>query len=108
MPAQPGSRPPFLTPGASAFRHSIERRSATALLFMRSLPKLLPPLVVVGLLAGGVLLPGIVGAVCFLAVMALFGWLLFLSWPALAPQARVVRLAVMLAMGVGVVLNATR
>jgi hypothetical protein len=108
VPAPPASRPPFLTPGASAFRHSVERRSATALLFMRSLPKALPPLVVIGLLAGGVLLHGSAAAGCFLAVMALFGWLFFLSWPALAPPARLVRLAVMTMMAFGVVLNATR
>jgi hypothetical protein len=108
VPDPHASRPPFLTPGASALRHSVERRSATALLFLRSLPKALPPLVVVGLLAGGVLLHGIAAALCFSGVAALFGWLLFLSWPALAPQARVVRLAVLIAMLFGVVLNATR
>ncbi|MEP7056052.1 MAG: DUF6703 family protein [Actinomycetota bacterium] len=108
MPAPPASRPPFLTPGASAFRHSVERRSATALLFLRSMPKALPPLVVVGLLAGGVLLLGLAAALCFGAVAALFGWLLFLSWPALAPQARLVRLAVLAMMVAGIVLSATR
>lgn len=108
VPATPGSRPPFLTPGASPARHAVERRSATALLFLRSLPRALPPLVVVGLLAGGVLLHGAAGAACLAVVLALFGWLLFLSWPALAPQARMVRVAVMVMMAVGVGLNATR
>ena len=108
MPTAPKPRPPFLTPGASPLRHAIESRSATALLFMRSLPKALPPLVVVGLLAGGVLLRGPAGAACFGVVMGLFGWLLFLSWPALGAQARLVRLAVLFMMAVGIVLNATR
>ena len=108
MPAPQPRRPPFLTPGASPLRHAVERRSATALLFLRSLPKALPPLIVIALLAGGVLLHGAAAALCLAAVMALFGWLLFLSWPALAPQARLVRIAVLAAMLFGVVLNATR
>ena len=107
MAASPGSRP-FLTPGASAFRHAVELRSATALLYIRSLPRSVPPLVVVALLVGGVLASGPVATVCLLAVMALFGWLLFLSWPALAPQARLVRVAVLALMAVGVALNLTR
>jgi hypothetical protein len=64
--------------------------------------------VVVGLLAGGVLLHGAAAALCFAGVTALFGWLLFLSWPALLPPARAVRLAVLVAMLFGVALNATR
>ena len=107
MPARPGSQP-FLTPGASPFRHALERRSATVLLFVRALPKALPPLVVVALLAGGVLLGGAAGVACLLVVMALFGWLLFLSWPALAPAARAPRVLVLVLMALGVVLTATR
>jgi len=86
----------------------VELRSATALLYIRSLPRSVPPLVVVALLVGGVLASGPVATVCLLAVMALFGWLLFLSWPALAPQARLVRVAVLALMAVGVALNLTR
>lgn len=108
MPVPPGPQPPFLTPGASPLRRSVERRSATALIFLRSLPKALPPLLVVGLFAGGVLVPGTVGALCLLAILFLFGWLLFLSWPALPGQARMLRIAVIAMMAVGVLLNAQR
>lgn len=75
---------------------------------MRAAPKALPPLVVVGLLAGGILVPGAVGAACFLVVMALFGWLLYLSWPALPLQGRAIRLVVLASMAVGIALNLTR
>ncbi|MDQ1709813.1 MAG: hypothetical protein QOG49_1198 [Frankiaceae bacterium] len=108
MPADPAPRLPFLTPGASPLRHAVERRSATVLLFLRSLPKALPPLAVVGLLAGGFLAHGVAAALCLVAVMVLFGWLLYISWPALPSQARVVRLAVMVMLAAGVVMSATR
>ncbi|MEO6712005.1 MAG: DUF6703 family protein [Mycobacteriales bacterium] len=108
MPAQRGQQPPFLTPGATPLRHAVERRSAAALFFLRSLPRALPPLLVVGLLAGGVLAPGPIGALCLLAIIVLFGWLLFLSWPALAPQARIIRIAVLAMMAFGVAANLLR
>lgn len=108
MSAEPPARRPFLTPGASPRRRAIERRSATLLLFIKSLPRAVPPLVVVALLAGGLLLEGPAAALCLALVMALFGWLLYLSWPILAPPARLLRIAVLAAMALGLVLNAAR
>lgn len=99
---------PFLTPNASPLRRAVELRSATALLYIRSLPKSLPPLVVVGLLAGGVLADPPVSTLCLIVVTVLFSWLLFLSWPALIPKARMIRLGVLFMMAVGVLLTATR
>lgn len=107
MAGAPRSRP-FLTPGASPFRQAVELHSATALIYIRSLPRSVPPLVVVALLAGGVLASGPVAIACLLTVMALFGWLLFLSWPALAPNARLVRVVVLAFMALGVALNLSR
>jgi hypothetical protein len=92
----------FLTPGASPLRQTVERRSATVLVFLRGLPRVVPPLAVAAALAGGLLVDGAVGAACLAAVLLFFGWLLFLSWPALAPGARILRLAVMAVMVAGI------
>jgi hypothetical protein len=107
VPAQPNkptadARRPFLTPGASPLRQAVERRSAAVLLFLRALPKLVPPLAVVGLLAGGLLAEGAAGAACLAVLLLFFGWLLFLSWPSLATAARLTRVAVLAVMAVGI------
>ena len=84
---------PFLTPGASPLRRAVERRSAVALVFLSKLPRALPALAVLAILAGGIALPGWAGVVCLLLATAVLGWLLFLSWPSLPPPGRVLRLA---------------
>ena len=58
------------------------------------LPKAVPFLVVAGLLVGGLLTQGVVGAVLLLVLAALLGTLLALAWPALQPGPRALRLAV--------------
>jgi hypothetical protein len=100
-PGQAAGRP-LLTPQASPLRHTVERRSATVLLFLRGLPRAVPPLTVTALVAGGLLAPGAVGALCLALVLLFFGWLLFLSWPGLAVGARYLRLAVLAVMAVGI------
>lgn len=97
-----GTARSFLTPGASPFRHAVERRSATVLLFLRGLPKLVPPLVVVALLAAGLLTEGLVAALCLVVLFGFFAWLLFLSWPGVPIGARLVRLAVLATMVAGI------
>ena len=60
------------------------------------LPKVVPFLVVAGLLVGGLLAKGAVGAVLLLVLAALLGTLLALAWPALHPGPRALRVAVVL------------
>jgi hypothetical protein len=72
------------------------------LLFLRGLPKLVPPLVVAALLAAGLLTEGLVAGMCLAIVLGFFAWLLFLSWPGIPAGARYVRLAVIAVMVVGI------
>jgi hypothetical protein len=65
------------------------------------------PLAVALLVAGGLLGPPAVAAPCLAVVALLFGWLLFLSWPALPAGARAVRVAVLAAVVAGAVLTVT-
>jgi hypothetical protein len=85
---------PFLTPGASPFRTAVERRSAVVVIFLRRLPRVVPSLLVIGLVAAGLLAPPVAGGVALLVIGALLGWLVYLSWPALPPPARAIRAVV--------------
>jgi len=60
------------------------------------LPRLVPFLILLALLVGGVLIGGPTGFV-LMAVAAVFvAWVLYLSWPALSSSERIMRLAVLL------------
>jgi hypothetical protein len=60
------------------------------------LPKVVPFLVSLALLMGGLIIGGIVGFV-LMGVAALFvGWILYLSWPRLKGTERLMRSAVLL------------
>jgi hypothetical protein len=96
--AVPASPRPFLTPGASPFRQSVERRSAVAVVALRALPKAMPGLLVLALLAGALIVQGVGGAVLVLVVALLLTWLVYLSWPALPGAGRAVRLATIAAL----------
>lgn len=96
----PTERKPFLTPGASPFRQTVERRSAVAVVTLRQLPKAVPGLLVLALLAGALVVQGVGGAVLVLLVALLLTWLVYLSWPALPNVGRLVRLLVIAALGV--------
>jgi hypothetical protein len=85
---------PFLTPGGSAFRHALERRSATILLFLGRLPRAVPALFVVGLVALALMAPPVAGSVALLLIALLLGWLVFLSWPGIRTPARAIRVVV--------------
>ena len=102
---KPGASPtPFFTPGASPLRHAVERRSAVVLVFLRGLPRPVPGLVMLGVLALGILAHGLPGTLGLLVVAALLGWFSYLGWPAVRPVGRAVRLAVIaLTLGYAVV-----
>ena len=87
-------RKPFLTPDATPFRRTVERRSAIVLVFLAKLPRAVPGLLALGLVAAGLLAPPVAGGVLLLVVAALLGWLVYLSWPAVPAQGRAIRVVV--------------
>jgi hypothetical protein len=86
-------------------RQSIERLSLRPAAYLRALPRWLPPVVIAALLIGGLAVGGWGGAVMLLVVTAFLAWLAVLSWPALQPPTRVLRVvavAVLLALSIWV------
>jgi hypothetical protein len=82
-------------------RQSIERLSLRPAAYLRHLPRWLPPVVLAALFIGGLAVHGWGGAVMLVIVTAFLAWLAVLSWPALPPQTRLLRvlaLAVLLAL----------
>lgn len=79
-------------PPSTGFRRSVERRSSPVLAFLSTQPKLIIPVVSVVLLVCGLALPPAYGAVCLGLLLALVGWLSYLSWPVVTGLARIVRL----------------
>lgn len=77
--------------GPSPTRVAVERRSAVLLVWLRSLPRAVPALVVVAVAAVGILGTGPLSVVALLLVLLALTWLAYLSWPALAAGGRVVR-----------------
>lgn len=76
-------------------RRRFEQRIGPLVVLLARLPRIVPFLIVFGLLIGGLLLQGKAGGAVLLVLSALLGGLLFLAWPALPQQARVVRLVVL-------------
>jgi hypothetical protein len=70
-------------------------RSATVLVRLARLPRFVPVLAVVGLLLGGLVLPGAGGAALLLVLTALVGWLAWLTRPTHSPATTGLRLAVL-------------
>jgi hypothetical protein len=85
---------PFLTPDGSPLRAAVERRSATVIVFLSHLPRAVPGLLVVFLVAAGLLAKPAISGVALLVVGLLLTWLVFLSWPRLPATGRVVRCVV--------------
>ena len=82
--------PPTTAPG---LRGAVEQRSGPALVWLSTRPKVLLPLVSLALLIGGLAAPLPVGLVLLLLLLAVVGWLTYLSWPAVHGTARFVRVA---------------
>jgi hypothetical protein len=87
-----------------SFRRNVERRIGPFVALAAQLPRWVPFLVVGALVVSGLLLQGVAGAVILLLLVLLLGALLFLSWPALQPPARLIRLAVLVLLLVRAVL----
>jgi hypothetical protein len=81
-------------------RGSFEQRVGPLVVLFAGLPRVVPFLLVAGLLVGGLLAQGVLGGVLLLLLAAVLGTLLVLAWPALHPGPRAVRLVVVLAVAV--------
>ncbi len=81
-----------------SWRAEFERRSGPSLRRLAALPRWSVLVGVVVLLVGGLLLHGAVAALLLGVLAAFLGWLLMLSWPALQPVPRLLRLLVVAAL----------
>lgn len=94
----------LLTPEASASRQSLERRSATSLLWLHQLPRWVPPALLAVLLITGLAVRGPVGALALAGVAVVLLWLAAISWPRVNAAGRVLRvLAIAVVLGAAVV-----
>jgi hypothetical protein len=76
-------------------RQRIESASLPALQRLNALPRAVPFLVVLALMVGGVVLPGL-GWLLLVPVVLFLVWTLYLGWPALDGGARAGRATVVL------------
>ena len=80
----------------NTLRDRVNQASLPLMTRLSRLPKLVPFLILLTLLVGGVLVGGQIGFV-LMSLAALFvAWVLYLSWPRLTGSERVMRLAVLL------------
>lgn len=96
-PPAPSGPPPGPVP---SWRRRLELRLGPALVLLARLPRVVPFLLVLALLVGGLLLGGPVGGALLLVLTALLALLLLLAWPALPAQGRLLRSAVTVLLGV--------
>jgi len=80
----------------TTFRRRVELRGGPLLVLLARLPRIVPFLLVFALLVAGLLIRGAVGAAMVGGVALLLGLLLYLGWPALTAQARIIRALVLL------------
>lgn len=78
---------------ATGLRAAVERRSATAVVFLHRMPRWILLVAVFVLLVIGMAGTGWVAAAGLLVLAAALGWFASLNWPALDGSGRVLRLA---------------
>lgn len=82
--------------GGQSLRTRLERSSLPLVRRLHRLPKLVVPLLMVGLLAAGILLHNLVGLACLVVMDLFMVWLTYLAWPALRrPLQRLVRMGLL-------------
>ena len=74
------------------FRDRVERRSILPLTYLNSLPRVVPFALMMGLLLVGLLVPGLIGFLALVLVAVFMTWLLYVGWPHMARDARLLRL----------------
>jgi hypothetical protein len=77
-------------------RQRIDHASLPLMTKLSRLPRLVPFLILIALLVGGVLIAGPAGFVLIALDAVFVAWVLYLSWPALSSSERIMRLAVLL------------
>jgi hypothetical protein len=73
----------------------VSRLSAPVLRWLSQRPKVLLPLLSVGLLLGGLAAPPALGVPLLVVLLLVVSWLVYLSWPVIEGPARLVRLGVL-------------
>ena len=91
-PSRP--RVPLVPQPAPGVRGKVERATAPVLVWMSSLPRFVLPVASVVLLITGLAAPAVVGVPAMLLVIAIIGWLTYVSWPAVQGVQRLLRLGV--------------
>ncbi len=89
------SNQPFLTPGAGRVRASVERRSATVVVWLAHQPRLVPISVACVLFLVAIVTGGVLGGIVLLVIAAIMGWISYLSWPSVPGPLRLVRAIVL-------------
>jgi hypothetical protein len=89
-------------------RRSLENASAKPIAFLHHMPPWLAPLVITGLFVAGAFAAGWVGAVALGLVACFIAWLASLSWPALRGPGRLLRVAIVAALLVFALWQASR
>ena len=89
------TNPPFLTPDAGRVRAAVERRSATVVVWLAHVPRLVPISAMGALFILAILAGGVVGGLLLLVIAAIMAWISYLSWPSVPPVLRVVRAVVL-------------
>lgn len=79
---------------STPFRRRVELKAGPLVVLLAKLPRVVPFLLVLGLMVAGLLIGGGTGAILLGLLALLLGLLVFLAWPALQPQARLIRLLV--------------
>lgn len=89
------SRPPkpaLVKEPAPGVRGEVERISAPALVWLSSRPSFLLPVLTAVLLIGGLFAPPGLGVPLLMLLIALVGWLSYLSWPVVQGRQKALRL----------------
>lgn len=82
-------------PPATGLRRRVQQRSAPVLVTLTRAPRLLVPAVMGVLVVVALAAPTFAAAPALVVVLVFVGWLTYLSWPAITPTARVVRVLVL-------------
>jgi hypothetical protein len=80
----------------NSLRQRIDQASLPLMTKLSRMPKLVPFLILLALLVGGVFIGGTVGFVLMSVAAVFVAWVLYLSWPRLTGSERIMRLAVLL------------
>ncbi|MBI1378582.1 MAG: hypothetical protein GC157_14035 [Frankiales bacterium] len=84
-------------PAGSPWRRALERWSAGPLVVLHRMPTWLVPALLAVFLVAGLALPFPAAGILLLVPAVFLTWLLLLSWPAVSPSGRLLRLIAVLA-----------